>query len=105
MYSGADGRLLSRSESESTRDFGRATLAPHTFPSSYKYSRNARSSGPGTPAITYVGVKRIAEKGGLETHAIQVLNEPHQILALQGLNSISILVPAEEAAELSVKLW
>ena len=54
--------------------------------------------------ITYIGVKRIAEKDGLETHPIQVLNEPHQILALQGSNSISILVPAEEVTELLVKL-
>lgn len=42
-------------------------------------------------------------KDDLETHAVQVLDEPYQILALQVWNNVLILVPAEEVAKLGGK--
>jgi len=44
-------------------------------------------------------------KDGSETHAVQVFDEPRQLLALQVRKSVLILVPTKEAAELVVKLW
>ena len=41
----------------------------------------------------------------MEAHAVQVFDEPRQILVLQVRKNVSIFVPAEEAAELFVKLW
>jgi len=52
---------------------------------------------------TYAGAERGAGRNGLETHAIQVLDEPHQVLALQVRSSGSIFAPAKEVANLVVK--
>jgi len=57
------------------------------------------------PARIYRGVGRRLGKGGLETHAIEVLNEPFQILALQTLDGASKIAPLEAVAELFLKLW
>ena len=51
------------------------------------------------------GVERRLEGDGLETHTVQVLDKPRQILALKVRNSISIFFPANEVAELLEKLW
>lgn len=50
-------------------------------------------------------VERGMGRDGLETHTIQILDEPCQILALQVLSSTSKLATAKAAAELLVKLW
>ena len=44
------------------------------------------------------------EKNGVETHIIQIVDEPGQILALQILSSIPIFVPTEEVGELVVEI-
>ena len=41
----------------------------------------------------------------METHAIEILDEPRQVVASQARNDLSILVPAEKVDELWVKLW
>ena len=40
----------------------------------------------------------------METHAIQILDEPRQVVASQAWNDPSILVPVEKVDELWVKL-
>jgi len=95
---------MSRRESESIYDLGSTSLAPHSFLSSCKHSWNATLAGSEIPMRPCTSVERRVKRDGLETHAIQVLDEPRQILALQVRKSVSILVPAKEVAELLVKL-
>jgi len=52
---------------------------------------------------TYTGFERGVGRNDLETHSIQVLDEPHQILALQVRNSGLIFAPAKEVVDLVVK--
>ena len=40
-----------------------------------------------------------------ETHAVQILDEPHQTLTLQAGENALIEIPAKEVAQLLVKLW
>ena len=57
------------------------------------------------PTRTYPGVERRVGRDGLETHAIEVLYQPCQILALQVWNGALKLVLSNAADELLVKLW
>jgi len=100
-----EGRPTSRRESESIQDFGNNSLIPHIFPSSCRDSWNARLAGSKIPTRTCAGSERRVERSDSETHGVQVLDEPRQILALQVRKNVSILVPAKEVAELVVKLW
>ena len=43
-------------------------------------------------------------RDGLETHTIQIFDEPRQIPALKVRKNVSIFIPAKETAELLVKL-
>jgi hypothetical protein len=65
-----------------------------------------RLAGSEVLARTYsnTGVERRVKKNGLETHAIQVPDEPRQIPASQAWNNVLMLVPAKEVVELLVKL-
>jgi len=40
-----------------------------------------------------------------ETHTIQVLDKPHQILVLEVRKASNILLPIKELDELTAKLW
>ena len=103
-HSGADWRPLSRSESESVQDLGSNSSMPHIFPSSCRDSWNARLPGSEILTRTYTSVERRVGKIHFETHAIQILDEPGQILSLQAWNNILVFVPTEEVDELPVKL-
>ena len=89
----------------SVHDFGKASLTSHIFLSWSSDSWNAELAGSEIPTRTYTGAERRAERDSLETHAIQVLDKPSQILPLQIWNSILVIVPAKEVAELLVKVW
>ena len=78
---------------------------PHILLSSCRDSWNGILAGSEILQRTYASVECGAGKSGLETHAVQILDEPRQIFALQALNDISILVSAEKVDELWVKLW
>ena len=94
-----------RESVESVRDFGNTPLAPHIFLSSCSNSWNVVFAGLEMPTRTYPGVECRPGRDGLETHAIEVLDQPCQILALQAWNGVSKLVPPKATAELLVKLW
>jgi len=51
------------------------------------------------------GIKRRVGRAGLETHAVEVLDEPCQILVSQVWNGASELASPKAAAELFAKLW
>ena len=103
-YPEAGGGPMSRAP-ESVHDFGSTSLLPHIFLSSWSDSWKATLAELEIPTRTYAGAERRMERYDLETHAIQVLNKPHQIPPLQSRNSISILVPVKEASEVLVKVW
>ena len=96
---------MSRSDSESIHDFGSTRLTPQIFPISCRSPWNMELAGLETLMRTYTGVELRVERDGSETHAIQVLDEPHQILALQVWNRSLILASTKEVAELLEKLW
>ena len=50
--------------------------------------------------MIYAGVERKGESDRLETHTIQILDEPRQIVTLQTRNDVSILIPTEKANKL-----
>jgi len=54
---------------------------------------------------TYDSVGRGLRRNDLEAHAIQVLDKPRQIFALQARNSTSIPFAAKEIDEVLVELW
>ena len=54
---------------------------------------------------TYDSVGRGLGRNSLGAHAIQVLDKPRQIFALQARNSTSIFFAAKEVAEVLVELW
>ena len=64
-------------------DFGSTPLIPHTSLNPRSDSWNAALAGPEIPTRIYAGAERRVGRGSLETHTVQVLNEPRQILALQ----------------------
>ena len=101
----ADGRLVSRTESESIHDFGSTSLAPHIFLRLCSNSWNRSLLGSEIPQRAYASVERGARRSRLRTHTIQILNDPDQITALQSWNNVLILVSAKEVDELLVKLW
>ena len=104
-YPEAGGRPMSRRESESEQDFGSSCLTLHIFPSSYRDPWNARLAGSEIPTRIYAGYECGVEKGRLETHTVQVLDEPPQILASEVRKSVSVLIPTKEVDELFVELW
>jgi len=53
---------------------------------------------------TYNSLGLGLEKNGLEAHAIQVLDKPRQVFALQVRNSASVPITAKEVAEVLVEL-
>ena len=73
--------------------------------SSCRDSWNGILAGSGILQRTYASVECGAGKSGLETHAVQILDEPRQIVASQARKNGLILVPAEKVGELWVKLW
>ena len=54
--------------------------------------------------MIYAGVERKGENTRLETHTIEILDEPRQIVTLQTRNDVLILLPAEKVDKLWVKL-
>ena len=76
---------------------------PHILLSSCRDSWNGTLAGSGIPQRTYASVECGVGRSGLETHAIQILDEPRQVVASQTRNDVSILVPAEKVDELWVK--
>ena len=97
---------MARREFETVYVFGKISLMPHIFLSSSKYSWNAGLAWFGTDTRAYGdSVGSGFERNGLETHTIQVLDEPRQIFALQARNGTSIPFTAKEVAEVLVKLW
>ena len=52
---------------------------------------------------TCAGSERRAEKDCLQTHVIQLFDDPRQIFTSQVRKSVSIFIPATEAAELLAK--
>ena len=100
-----EGRFMSRRDSESIQDFGNNFLIPHIFPSSRRDSWNAGLAGSGILTRTCTGSEHRVNKDVSKTHAVQTLDEPRRILALQVRKNVSILVPANEVAELVLKLW
>ena len=75
----------------------------HILPSSCKDSWKAGSARSEISARTYVISKSRTGRGGLEAHAVQILDEPCQIVILQSCKNAPILVSAKEATELLVK--
>ena len=68
-------------DSESVHDVGSTSLMPHTVLSSCKNSWKAGLLRSETPNRTYTNVNGSASKDESETHTIQILDEPRQILA------------------------
>jgi len=95
---------MARRELESIYDFGRNSLTPQILLNSCKYSWNAGLARFEIDVRTYDSVGRGLRRDDLEAHAVQVLDEPHQIFALQGRNSTSIPFAAKEIAEVLVEL-
>ena len=93
-----------RESVESVHDFGNTPLTPHIFLSSCNNSRNEIFVGLEMPTRTYPGVKRRVGRDRLETHAIEILDQPCQILALQVWNGASKLALLNAAGELLVEL-
>ena len=96
---------MCRRESESVQDVGSTPLMPHIFLSSCRDSRNKKFAGSELPARIYVGIEHRAGEGVLETHAIQIFDQPHQIVTLQVRNNPSVLVAVNEIAELLAEMW
>jgi hypothetical protein len=71
-----------RRDSFSEIDFGSTALAPHISPSWCNNFRSRTLVWSEALARTYIGVEQNAEKDDLETHTIQILDEPRNILAL-----------------------
>ena len=95
---------LCRRESENEQASGSNSFVLHIFSSSCRDSWNAELAGSEISTRTCTGSEHRVGKGGSETHVIKVLDKPRQILALQIRKTTSILPPAEEVAELLVKL-
>ena len=94
-----------RESVESVHDFGNTPLALHIFLSSCNNSGNVVFAGLEIPTRAYPGVERRVGRDGLETHAIKVLDQPCQILALQVWNGTSKLTLSNAAGELLVEVW
>ena len=95
---------MARRELESVCDFGRTSLMPQIFFSSCKYSWNAGLACFGIDVRTCNSVGRGLGRNGLDAHAIQVLDKPCQIFALQVRNRTSIRFTAKESAKALVEL-
>ena len=93
-----------RSESESVHVFGRTLLTPHILRSSSSGSRNGTLLGSEISQRACPGGERRTERNDAETHLIQIVDEPSQVLALQTRSSIFVFVPAEEVSELVVEI-
>ena len=93
-----------RESVESAQDFGNTPLTPHIFLSSCNNSWNVMFAGLEMPTRTYPDFERRVGRDGLETHAIEVLYQPCQILALQVWNGASKLALLNAAGELLVEL-
>ena len=96
---------MSRREPERVHDFVNTPLTPHILLSSCSDSWNAVLAGSEISTRTYASVEHRMGKEGLEIYAIQVLNEPYQVLTLQVWKIVSIPISTKEIDELSVKLW
>ena len=86
-------------ESESAQDFGSSLLVLHILPSSCKDSWKVRSAQSEIPTRTYVISESRMGGCGLDAYAVQILDEPCQIVTLQGCKNALILVSAKEANE------
>ena len=95
--------LMFSSVSESVHDFGSSSFMLHILPISCKDSWKARSARSEMPTRTYIISESRMGGGGLDAHAVQILDEPCQIVTLQGWKNVLILVSAKEANELLVK--
>ena len=96
---------MSSSVSESVHDFGSSFFMLHILPSSCKHSWKARSAQSEIPTRTYVTSESRMGGGGLEAHAVQILDEPCQIVTFQGWENVLIHVSTKEFNELLVKPW
>lgn len=97
----ADRGPMFRREPESAQDFGSNPLMLHILPRSCRDSWNARLVWSETPTRTYACIEHRAGSN-LKTHAIQILDEPGQILVFQAWY-ILIVIPTEEVDELLVR--
>jgi len=99
-----DGSPMAGREPESAYDFGRTSLIPQIFFSSCRYSWNAGIGWFDIDARTYDSVEGALGRNGLNAHAIQILDKPRQVFALQAWNSTSIPFTAKEVDETLVEL-
>ena len=91
-------------ELENVCDFGRTPLMPQISFSSCKYSWNAGLACFGIDVRTCNSVGRGLGRNGLDAHAVQVLDKPCQIFALQVRKNTSVPITAKEVAEVLVEL-
>ena len=82
-------------------DVGSIPLVPHILLSSRKLVRKAGPEGS-RPSRTYDSLSGVRE-GNLATHLVQILNKPHQIVALKVRDTFLILLLMKYAADLIVK--
>ena len=75
----------------------------YILPGSCKDSWKARSARSEMATRTYATSESRMGSGGLEAHAVQILDELCQIVTLQGWKNAPILVSAKEANGLLVK--
>lgn len=95
---------MSRSDSGRIQDFGSTSLVPHILLSPCSTPLDSRLAGLEELVRTYTDVKRGMGNVDFETHAIQVLDEPRQIFALQARDNDLVLIPVKEGTQLSMKL-
>ena len=79
-------------------------MVPHILLSSSNGSGSGTVLGSEIPQRTCGCSEHGTEGNGAETHIIQIVDEPRQIITLQTWNSILVFVPAEEVGELVVKI-
>ena len=93
-----------RSESESMHMFGSTFLIPQIFLSSSSVSQSGTPLGLEMSWRICANGERGTGRNGMETHIVQIVDQPSQILALQTWDSILVFVPAEEVDELVVEM-
>jgi len=77
-------------------------VAPHMLLSSRRHFRKAALEGP-RPSRAWVGLSEERGEGDAARYLVQVINEPHQIIALKVWHTLLILLPIKYSGEFIAK--
>ena len=91
-----------RTEGERVYEDGSIVLAPHTCLSSRKHFRKAGLAG--SRLLRVYACLGAAGEGNTTTYLIQVVDQPHQIIALKVPDALLKPFPIKDVAELIVEL-